>query len=200
MEKDNDMDAFIRDTLNSYQRIREKDRAPLQQTIVSRTSTNFGTGAPPLILASNNTSSGSVGGGGGEDSCSGLKLYVKSIPQSGGNKDKKQVWISGGTVGGVIPNGVNPIEGKQIAAAGTGNVWAGVRITDEGEVDRTIIDRGTGDPPEDTDTDFYYLIGAFEYGGDTPTVNNFGCGSIDVTVCRKWYASEAPYFNVYFTR
>ena len=66
MEKDNDMDAFIRDTLNSYQRIREKDRAPIQQTIVSRTSTNFGTGAPPLILASNNTSSGSVGGGGAD--------------------------------------------------------------------------------------------------------------------------------------
>jgi hypothetical protein len=63
MGKDNDMDAFIRDTLNSYQRIREKDRAPIQQTIVSRTSTNFGSGAPPL--ASNNSSSGSVGGGGG---------------------------------------------------------------------------------------------------------------------------------------
>jgi hypothetical protein len=67
MEKDNDMDAFIRDTLNSYQRIREKDRAPRQLTIVSRTSTNFGSGAPPLTLASNNSSSGSVGGGGGSD-------------------------------------------------------------------------------------------------------------------------------------
>ena len=65
MEKDNDMDAFIRDTLNSYQRIREKDRAPLQQTIVSRTSTNFGSGAPPLT--SSNISSGSVVGGGGSD-------------------------------------------------------------------------------------------------------------------------------------
>ena len=67
MEKDNDMDAFIRDTLNSYQRIREKDRAPLQQTIVSRTSTNFGSGAPPLTLTSSNISSGSVVGGGGSD-------------------------------------------------------------------------------------------------------------------------------------
>jgi hypothetical protein len=64
MEKDNDMDAFIRDTLNSYQRIREKDRAPVQQTNISRTSTNFGSGAPPLTLTSNITSSGSVGGGG----------------------------------------------------------------------------------------------------------------------------------------
>lgn len=64
MEKDNDMDAFIRDTLNSYQRIREKDRAPLQQTIVSRTSTNFGSGAPPLT--SSNISSGSVVGGGSD--------------------------------------------------------------------------------------------------------------------------------------
>jgi hypothetical protein len=141
----------------------------------------------------------SGGGGGGEDSCSGLKLYVKSIPRSSG-KDKKQVWISGGTVGGVIPNGVDPIKGKLIASAGTGNVWAGVRITDEGEVDKTIIDRGTGDPPEDTDTDFYYLIGAFQYDGDTPTVNNFGCGSVGVIVCRKWYASKAPYFNVYYSR
>jgi len=67
MEKDNDMDAFIRDTLNSYQRIREKDRAPIQQTIVSRTSTNFGSGAPPLTLTSSNISSGSVVGGGGSD-------------------------------------------------------------------------------------------------------------------------------------
>lgn len=65
MEKDNDMDAFIRDTLNSYQRIREKDRSPIQQTIVSRTSTNFGSGAPPLT--SNNSSSGSVVSGGGSD-------------------------------------------------------------------------------------------------------------------------------------
>jgi hypothetical protein len=67
MEKDKDMDAFIRDTLNSYQRIREKDRAPLQQTIVSRTSTNFGSGAPPLTPTSSNISSGSVVGGGGSD-------------------------------------------------------------------------------------------------------------------------------------
>ena len=67
MENDKDMDAFIRDTLNSYQRIREKDRAPLQQTIVSRTSTNFGSGAPPLTLTSSNISSGSVVGGGGSD-------------------------------------------------------------------------------------------------------------------------------------
>lgn len=67
MENGKDMDAFIRDTLNSYQRIREKDRAPLQQTIVSRTSTNFGSGAPPLTLTSSNISSGSVVGGGGSD-------------------------------------------------------------------------------------------------------------------------------------
>jgi hypothetical protein len=199
MDYKNDMDEFIRETLRSSRRIRDKNFSPIQNTVASSatSSSTFSETQIPLSEAMR-VRGGLIGGGG--DSCSDLSLYVKSIPQSGGNKDKKQVWISGGTVGGVIPNGVDPIEGKQIAAAGTGNVWAGVRITDEGEVDKTIIDRGTGDPPEDTDTDFYYLIGAFQYDGDTPTVNNFGCGSIDVTVCRKWYASEAPYFNVYFAR
>ena len=67
MENDKDMDAFIRDTLKSYQRIREKDRAPSQQTNVSRTSTNIGSEAPPLTPTSSNISSGSVVGGGGSD-------------------------------------------------------------------------------------------------------------------------------------
>jgi hypothetical protein len=66
MENDKDMDAFIRDTLKSYQRIREKDRAPSQQTNVSRTSTNTGSEAPPLTPTSSNISSGSVVGGGSD--------------------------------------------------------------------------------------------------------------------------------------
>jgi hypothetical protein len=200
MDYKNDMDEFIRETLRSSRRIRDKNFSPIQNTVASSATSSSTFSETQIPLSEAMRVRGGLIGVGGGDSCSGLSLYVKSIPQSGGNKDKKQVWISGGTVGGVIPNGVDPIEGKQIAAAGTGNVWAGVRITDEGEVDKTIIDRGTGDPPEDTDTDFYYLIGAFQYDGDTPTVNNFGCGSINVTVCRKWYASEAPYFNVYFAR
>ena len=66
MENGKDMDAFIRDTLKSYQRIREKDRAPSQQTNVSRTSTNIGSEAPPLTPTSSNISSGSVVGGGSD--------------------------------------------------------------------------------------------------------------------------------------
>ena len=60
------MDSFIRDTLNSYQRIREKNFSPIQQTIVSRTSTNIP--APPFPTTSPSFTGGEVlgsGGGGG---------------------------------------------------------------------------------------------------------------------------------------
>lgn len=103
MEKDNDMDAFIRDTLNSYQRIREKDRAPIQQTIVSRTSTNFGTGAPPLTLASNNISSGSVDGGGGGGNHP-FKITTKNALYGSGEQPSCKIFnnssIINGTNGG----------------------------------------------------------------------------------------------------
>lgn len=64
MSGNNDMDAFIRDTLNSYQRIREKNFSPVQQTIVSKTSTNIS--APPFSTSDSVfTSDGMVAGAGG---------------------------------------------------------------------------------------------------------------------------------------
>lgn len=57
------MDSFIRDTLSSYQRIREKNFSPVQQTIVSRTSTNIL--APPFPTTSPAFTSGEVFTGGG---------------------------------------------------------------------------------------------------------------------------------------
>lgn len=63
MSEYTNMDAFIRDTLNSYQRIREKNFSPVQQTIVSRTSTNIP--APPFPTTSPSFSGGEVLGGGG---------------------------------------------------------------------------------------------------------------------------------------
>lgn len=63
MAENIDMDAFIRDTLSSYQRIREKSFSPIQQTIVSKTSTNIP--APPFPTSSPAFTGGEVFTSGG---------------------------------------------------------------------------------------------------------------------------------------
>jgi hypothetical protein len=59
---------------------------------------------------------------------------------------------------------------------------------------------GGGTTPNDTDTSFYYSLGYYEYVDEAPTVTNYGCGSLDVTVCRNWFASEAPFYGVTINR
>lgn len=63
MAENIDMDAFIRNTLNSYERVRDKNFAPIQQTIVSKTSTNIP--APPFPTSSPAFTGGEVFVGGG---------------------------------------------------------------------------------------------------------------------------------------
>jgi len=62
--EDNDMDAFIRDTLNSYQRVREKNFVPVQQTILSRASTTIA-GEPLALSPTVTITGGGIFGGGG---------------------------------------------------------------------------------------------------------------------------------------
>ena len=170
MEKDNDMDAFIRDTLNSYQRIREKDRAPIQQTIVSRTSTNFGTGAPPLILASNNTSSGSVGGGGGDEIQFPFRITTKDSTFGSGVQPSFKVAsyssIMDGTNGGPfnisnLNTDINITSQKFIIAEATvpsNFIITGftIKAVDAGETDEIVMS-GTGSTA--TQTKLRLLIG-----------------------------------------
>ncbi|MFN4909422.1 MAG: hypothetical protein ACK5H0_10375 [Bacteroidota bacterium] len=52
MAEDINMDSFIRDTLNSFQRVRDKSFTPIQQTIVSKTSTNIVSPPRPATLES----------------------------------------------------------------------------------------------------------------------------------------------------
>jgi hypothetical protein len=132
------------------------------------------------------------------DICTGLNIYSKTV---GTPPDTvQQVWVGVGTIAGQTPDGFNPTDGKLIAVGGTGNVWAEVEIDgDTGEINSLNVDGG-GTTPENTDTKFYYTLGYFEFGTNSVTITNYGCGGIEVTVCRNWFAAEDPFYGVTLTR
>jgi hypothetical protein len=127
----------------------------------------------------------------GTSACIGLALYIKSV----GTPPVAEVWIGAGTVGGDLPSGFNSLEGKSIASSGFGSVWAEVNVNNSGEITSKTIESGgySSDPTR-------YLLGYYEYVDGSPRVTNYGCGTIDVSVCRNWYASEEPFYTVFLTR
>lgn len=121
-----------------------------------------------------------------------LGLYVKD----GG------VWIQAGTVAGFTPSewGGSNIDGKIISSSGSGDVWAEININEtSGEIINVAV-AGGGSTPSSTSTSFYYILGYFIYNQGIPTISNYGCGSLDVTVCRNWFATSAPFYGVTFAR
>ena len=138
------------------------------------------------------------GGGGGGSQCVGLALYVKTVGTA--PDTTQQVWVGAGTIAGQLPSNFDETSGKSIASGGSGNVWAEVNINDEtGEIVSVAVSGG-GATPESTDTSFYYALGYYEYNDGIPAVINYACGSIDVTVCRNWFAVEAPFYGVNMNR
>ena len=132
--------------------------------------------------------------GGGEGTCIGLNLYTRVV---GGSK---QVWVGAGTVAGDLPSGFDSAEGKSIASSGSGDVWAEVNVSQTtGEVVSVVV-TGGGTTPPDSDTAYYYTLGNYLYTDGVPTTTNYGCGSVDVRVCRNWFAAESPYYGVSVTR
>jgi hypothetical protein len=128
----------------------------------------------------------------------GLALYVKTVGTA--PDTTQQVWVGAGTVGGEIPSGFDPLDGKNIANGGSGNVWAEVNINDEtGEIVSVAVSGG-GTTPENTNTSFYYTLGYYEYNDGTPAVTNYACGSLDVVICRNWFAGNPPFYGVAFSR
>lgn len=135
------------------------------------------------------------GGAGGE--CIGLALYTKTV---GTSNATTQVWVSAGTVAGQLPSGFNAADGKSVASSGSGDVWAKVEIDqDTGEITSVSVE-GNGDTPTSTTTTTYYTLGYYEYEGTAATVTNYGCGSIDVIICRNWFAISSPFYGITLTR
>lgn len=142
------------------------------------------------FLASENTELKWELGGGGGVGCVGLALYIKD----------GEVWIGAGTVAGDLPSDFDPADGKIIASSGSGDVWAEVNINDTtGDVVSVAV-TGGGTTPNDAGTSFYYTLGNYSYTDEAPTVTNYGCGSLNVNVCRNWFVATAPFFSVSFVR
>jgi hypothetical protein len=132
------------------------------------------------------------------DSCVGLALYTKVV--GSGVSATTQVWIGAGTVAGDLPSGFDPAEGKSIAGGGSGNVWAEVNINGTTGDIVSVAVTGGGTTPNDTDTSFYYTLGNYSYTDGVPTITNYGCGSLNVNICRNWFVATAPFFSVSFVR
>jgi hypothetical protein len=132
--------------------------------------------------------------------CVGLALYIKPFTSGVPPVTVKQVWIGAGTIAGQLPSGFNPIEGIFIASSGSGAVWAQININETtGQIISTSVNSGAS-RPQNTSTNFYYSLGSYAYNGSNPTVINFGCGSLNATICRNWFAANPPFYGVNFTR
>ena len=146
----------------------------------------------PLDLKPDITPPPTEGGGGG--TCIGLNLYTKVVNQF------TQVWIGAGAVGGVLPTGFTYSEGKQVAISGSGEVYVELTIDQyTGELDSVEIDEQSS-TPSNTSTKFRYALGYYEYDGAIPEITNYSCGSVDYTICRNWFTSSPPYYQVTFYR
>jgi hypothetical protein len=122
--------------------------------------------------------------------CVGLGLYTKG----------QGVWVGAGTIASELPSGFDPEDGKFIASGGSGYAWAEVEIDEEtGEIVSVDVEGGNS-VPDNTDTKFHYTLGYYEFGNDAIPVTNYGCGSLQVTICRNWFAAEPPYWGVTFNR
>ena len=129
--------------------------------------------------------------------------YVPNQPPCplGLYNNNNNVWIKAGNVANELPAGFDSQNGVFIASNGNSYVWAKIEINDStGEINSREISSGTT-VPSNTNTSFYYTLGYYEYRVDgTPILTNYGCGSLDVTVCRNWFAAEAPFYGVSFFR
>ena len=159
---------------------------------IAPTQTAFGT----TLVSTNTPQKRAVGSSG----CRGFQLYV--VTEGEGEDITQQVWISAGTIGGQLPNDFDPVQGKMIADGGSGNVWAEITIDENtGQIQSLVIDGGAAPTPEDTNTTFYYTLGFYEYDqDDNASVSSYGCGSLELQVCRNWFAAEAPFYGVTLTR
>ena len=140
-----------------------------------------------------------LGGGGGGGGCFGFGLEVRTVEDS--DPPQYEVWANPCTINGDLPPGFDNSEGRIIAGSGSGNVWAEVNVSQTtGDVVSVAVDGGSS-TPANSDTAYYYTLGNYSFSGTgTPTVTNYGCGSVDVRVCRNWFAAVSPYYGVSVTR
>jgi hypothetical protein len=104
------------------------------------------------------------------------------------------------TLGGDVPAGFSPGDDPPyvLTVADADIVWGGITIdSGTGEITARWLDSGA-EMPADTATDFHVRIGSVAVSSGVSSPVNDRYGPITATVCRNWFAAEAPYFGVTF--
>lgn len=137
-----------------------------------------------------------------QPSClNGFGLYKKQIVDEESQSILgDEVWIGGGVINGQFPDGFDSVAGKLLANSGSGFVWAKIKINeDTGAIELYEINSGASIPSGEN-YEFYYGLGFYSYNGNFATVTNYGCGSLDVNVCRNWFVTSPPFYGVSISR
>lgn len=161
MADDIDMDSFIRDTLRSYERVRDKSFDPIQQTIVSKQSFSTNLSSPRTEFDPVATSSIMGGGGGGNHP---FRITTKNALYGSGQQPSYKIAynssIINGTNGGPFaitnintdvpfPTGTsNDFKFVVATAAVTSNPFAvtnagfTISLVDANETDEVLLENG----------------------------------------------------------
>jgi hypothetical protein len=101
--EDNDMDAFIRATLNENQRVRETRNAPVLQAVLSRATTTIA-GAPISLSSPVTKMRGDVLGGGTAGGGAFNTIFVETVDPNAGDTYLLGGQVLGGTGSFIIPD------------------------------------------------------------------------------------------------
>jgi hypothetical protein len=133
--------------------------------------------------------------------CNELTIYSKSVGEA--PNISYEVWIHKGAVNGLYPPYFNNGDFSVFNGSGFGVVWLKIILNEGGYITGSEIgySQSTNTAPSNTNTNFYYLLGSYNYAQDgTVTVYNPSCGNLDAIPCRSWFALTAPYYTVHFIR
>lgn len=165
MAEDINMDSFIRDTLRSYERIRDKNFDPIQQTVVSKQSSNITVGGSNIAFPDvSPIATGSIIGGGGGGGNHPFRITTKNALYGSGQQPSYKVAynssIINGTNGGPFaitninedipfPTGTsNDFKFVVATATVTSNPFAvtsagfTISLVDEDETDEVLLEDG----------------------------------------------------------
>ncbi len=115
----------------------------------------------------------------------------------------KKIRVVYSTLAGGLPSGFSYADDPPYLLTPTGTsgvVCGGVTIE---ESYGSILPNGRflaiyPEVPVNTTDTFYQEIGSYSLDGDTLAVVNARYGPIDATICRNWFAAEAPFWGVTF--
>jgi len=125
------------------------------------------------------------------------RAFLLVVSGAGGSKG---VDVLESELGGAVPSGFTDGVKSFTVSSGTGVIYAKLTISGTtGNVTARAVEKGSA-LPANTETTFHALIGRYTVTGSgsskSVTVFNYRYGPIPATICRNWFAAEAPFHTV----